>query len=275
MRRIAFLLFCGFIFSHCQKDDSQEPAQVLFSDQLLEMELYTWPAGQTSNAYAYNTDGKLNAITYTDLGTGRLNRQEFLRDRSGRIARINKSNNGNVSISEITYVNGTDNRILYTRSSSGALRDSAVFTYNPAGLVSSSNVFSNVSNDGSGTITPGIHLSSIREYFYDDRRNLKKISVHTDHDNNGNFTLNISYDFDYDTQNNPLYFPDDAAVLIEGLWYKVVSPNNVTRHINNYGQQYPGPGDTLNYTFGYNQQGFPLVCNYAIGDTKVKIDFYY
>jgi hypothetical protein len=275
MRRIAFLLFCGFMFSHCQKDVSREPPQSVLTDPLLNKEIYTWPAGQTSSDYLYNREGKLVSITYTDLGSGKISRVEFLRDNANRITRVNKTDNGQSSIRDITYMNNTVNKILFARWSNGAVRDSTVFNYDAAGMVITSDMFNNVRNDGSGTITPSLKLSAMRKYFYDASGNLNKISVFTDHDNNGNFTLNFSYEFDYDEQKNPLYFPDDAAVLMDDYWYKIASPNNVTMHVNNYGLQFPGAGDTLNYAFSYTQQGFPLVCNYAVGDTRVKIDFYY
>ncbi len=273
MRYILISAFCMAFFSSCQKDDSQEPAQSVLSDQLLKKAVYSWPDGQTAWDFNYNADDKLLGVLITDLRTGKTDKKEFLRDNQNRIARIAITGNGVQTLRDIVYSGSSANTILYSSGISGALRDSIVYSYDAAGLVSAINMYGNRKNDG--TITATLNLLVKKTFTYTAGGNLENIFVYTDHDSNGSFTLNFNYQFSYDTQTNPLYSPVDAAALIDDFWYLIASPNNVVRHVNKYGVQYPREDDDINYTYTYTTRGFPQACNYSLGDTKVKIDYYY
>ncbi len=256
----------------CQKslsvtDHSNDGDTTLGDGSLLVRAVALWsdgtstPTDSTVTTYTYNTAGHL--IQQQVAGEVPV---AFNRDLLERLTSITAVlSNGNTSYSNVYYTGASGTQVayvLYEITNSGNAPDSMVFTYT-SGHVATTSYYSRAGGSTS--------LSYYQNWAFDGSGNVTQLDVYM-----ADSTLNIGYDFEYDSKINPKYAADDARLPVE--WGYTLSPNNVSKQINRYGNPPVRPSDYVTYTYSFNVANRPVTGangGTAIAPQTVETRFYY
>jgi hypothetical protein len=171
----------------------------------------------------------------------------YYRDSQGRITESINIEANDSDIVKLWYASPSLGMIDYAIEQSGpSFRDSAVYTYNQDRYAVSIATYII-------SATP-VQFGGIDSFTYDAMGNLTQLQSFTS-DGNGQLSLNIGYDFEYDIDINPLFSSDDSRLPVE--WYTSASPNNLLKQINHYGNPPLRPDDDVTVTYQYRPDKKP------------------
>lgn len=192
----------------------------------------------------------------------------FYRDAGERIVSEIVTSGTAADTFDVHYTSTDSDLVSYTIHHAGpALRDSAVYTYNQAHYTISIALYSL-------TVSPA-QLSSVDSLSYDANGNIVQSRTFQPGPG-GQLSLNLGYEYEYDTEINPLYSPDDCRIPDEGA--AILSPNNILKQTNHYGDPPVLPSDYVTMTYQYRTDQKPsssATGGTAIGPGSAPMTTYY
>lgn len=274
MKKIFAAIFvgCSLFTMSCQKslsgiDSSNDGNTTLGSGNLLVRYVALWNDGTTTptdssvTTYTYNTAGHL--IQQKVAGETPI---IYNRDLQERLTSMTATrSNGDTAYSDVYYTGATSTQVayvLYGTKNSGNVPDSMAFTYASGHVATTAYYYR-----GGGSES----LAYYQNWAFDGSGNVTQLQVYM-----GDSTFNIGYDFEYDNKINPKYAADDARLPLE--WGYTLSPNNISKQTNHYGNPPVMPADYVTYTYSFNPAGKPLTgvhAGTAIAPQSEEMRFYY
>jgi hypothetical protein len=212
---------------------------------LLIRQVDNWGGGDsTVTSFQYNSDRRLTAVH----STGILPYDTYYyRDNQGRIIESINIEDNDSDIIHVSYASPSLGIISYAIEQSGpAFRDSSIYAYNQDHYPISITTYII-------SATPA-QFGGIDSFSYDASGNLTQLQSFTSN-GNGQLSLNIGYDFEYDNDINPLFSFDDSRLPVE--WYTSVSSNNLLKQTNHYGNPPLRPDDDVTITYQYRPDKKP------------------
>jgi hypothetical protein len=214
---------------------------------LLVRQVDNWGVGDsTVTSFQYDMSRRLTAVH----STGTLPYDTYYyRDNQDRIIESINVESNDSDIVKLSYASPTLGIISYAIEQSGpAFWDSAVYTYNQDHYPVSIATYII-------TATPA-QFGGVDSFYYDATGNLTQLQSFTSN-GNGQLSLNIGYDFEYDNDINPLFSTDDSRLPVE--WYLSASPNNLLKQTNHYGNPPLRPDDEVTVTYQYRPDKKPSI----------------
>jgi hypothetical protein len=212
---------------------------------LLIKEVSVYPDGD-SLVITYQYDAAFGLTAILKSGINGYNTY-YDRDSKERIVKRMITQNGVADTLYVFYANPSSEVVSYTIDQSGpTFRDSAVYSYNQDHYPLSIAFYPL-------TVLP-VQLGSIDSISYDANGNVTEFRLFTP-GTGGQFSLNLGYDFQYDSDINPLYSYDDCRIVDEGA--AIISPNNQVKQTNQYGDPPLLPSNYVTWTYQYRPDKKP------------------
>lgn len=259
------LILCLLVlgFAACQRttpNDQLAPTDANDTGLLKQIRTVLLPDSfyQTYETYFYDnnrhlrdrTVGMNNVFTHTT----------YTRDAQGRLVKWKyKTSKPDSTEIGVVYESASSTKVKYLSDSS------AVFTYNGSGQIIRTDSYQPIPAPGSGYKLAAYHL-----YSYDASNNLVKREEFTDPDQNGTFTLNITYFMEYDDKPNPRYPIDDAMIELSFL---DMSPNNLVKMRYDIAAAGPTDGENI-INFQYGTLNKPLMNQFQSSDGRKTVTYY-
>jgi hypothetical protein len=251
MQRIAILLIPILLLQSCKKTNTGAGVRSFTGPNpategaLLIKEVSRYPDGD-SLVITYQYDAAPRLIAMLKSGIDGYNTY-YDRDSKERITQRIIIQNSIADTLDVFYASPTSGVVSYTIDRSGtAYRDSAVYAYNQDHYPLSIAFYPL-------TVLP-VQLGSIDSISYDANGNVTEFRLFTP-GTGGPFSLNLGYDFQYDSDINPLYSYDDCRIVDEGA--AIISPNNQVKQTNQYGDPPLMPSDYVTLTYQYRPDKKP------------------
>jgi hypothetical protein len=219
----------------------------------------------------YNSSGQVMQFTFTGNGFGPVldvQTTEFTRDKNGNISRFIDAwpgPNSTLNPNDTTFVFSGNKPLQYTYmitarysdiyQSPVNIRDSTVFRYNSAGLMSEQDLYVH-----DASVSPLYVLRYARYFVYDQNSNLLVDSFATISGTN-TYPYQV-YHYTYDDHPNPLILGDEALLMLDRDWIGEphidawASKNNVISASVNFIND-PVSNFTMQRTFVYSSSGLP------------------
>lgn len=251
MKCIAILLIPILLFQSCKKTTTGAGVRSFTGPNpategaLLIKEVSRYPDGD-SLVITYQYDAALSLVAMLKSGMDGYNTY-YDRDSKERITRRIIVQGSIADTLYVFYASPTLGVVSYTIDQSGtANRDSAVYAYNQDHYPLSIAFYSL-------TVLP-VKPASIDSISFDANGNVTEFRLFTP-GTGGQFSLNLGYVFQYDSDINPLYSYDDCRIVDEGA--AVISPNNQVKQTNQYGDPPLMPSDYVTLTYQYRPDKKP------------------
>lgn len=266
MKRLAILLIPILLLLSCRKTTAGSGARSFtgpnpaIEGTLLIREVSHFPAGDSFvTTYQYDAALRLTAMLRSAPPALNLNSNTYYaRDDQERIIRRIIMADSIADTMYVFYASPALGIVSYTIDQSGtSYRDSAAYTYNPDHYTLAIAYYPL-------TVLPA-QLGSIDSITYDANGNVSEFRTFMP-GTGGQLSLNLGYDFDYDTDINPLYSPDDCRIADEGA--AIISPNNQLKQTNQYGDPPLMPGNYVTWTYQYRSDQKPSTA--ATGGTPAS-----